>query len=109
MLQAKLNVVSGKRKGQVISLATGKFLIGREQDCQLRPKSNLFGGHHCVFTIDEFTVRLRDLGTTNGSQVNGEGIHGEVVLITGDRVSVGNLEFEVQILEIVADTVANSL
>ncbi|MCA9049359.1 MAG: FHA domain-containing protein [Planctomycetaceae bacterium] len=97
MLNVDLNVVSGKHKGQVITLNRPKFLIGREQDCQLRPNSELVSRHHCVFTVDDFSVRIRDLGSTNGTMVNGERIRKEVVLQQGDRVIVGNLEFEVVI------------
>lgn len=94
MLQAKLRVASGKQEGSEISLSGGKFLVGREEDCHLRPNSDLVSRHHCVFTVDEFTVRLRDLGSTNGTFVNGERIRGAVVLNNGDRVVIGKLELD---------------
>ena len=62
MVAAELKVVGGKHAGQVIPLNRRKFLIGREQDCQLRPNSDMVSRHHCVFSIDDFSVRLRDLG-----------------------------------------------
>ncbi|MGH7199921.1 MAG: FHA domain-containing protein, partial [Planctomycetaceae bacterium] len=92
-----LRVVGGKSDGKLIPLAKRKFLIGREQDCHLRPNSELVSRHHCVLYIDDFTVRLRDLGSTNGTLLNGERLYGEVMLNDGDRVSIGQLEFEVQI------------
>lgn len=98
MLKAELKVVGGKQSGNRISLPP-KFLIGREQDCQLRPNSDLVSRHHCVFTLDDYTLRLRDLGSTNGTLVNNELLEGQVVLKHGDTVRVGNLEFEVVILE----------
>ena len=94
MLQAKLRVASGKQEGSEIPLPPGKFLVGREEDCHLRPNSDLVSRHHCVFTVDEFTVRLRDLGSTNGTFVNGERIRGAVVLNQGDRVVIGKLELD---------------
>ena len=97
MLQAKLRVASGKQEGSEIPLPTGKFLVGREEDCHLRPNSDLVSRHHCVFTVDEFTVRLRDLGSTNGTFVNGERIRGAVVLNAGDRVVIGKLELDVAV------------
>lgn len=99
MLNVELKVVSGKHAGQVITLNRAKFLIGREQDCQLRPNSELVSRHHCVFTVDDFSVRVRDLGSTNGTTVNGERIRKEILLQQGDHVIVGNLEFEVVINE----------
>lgn len=97
MISVELCVVGGKHAGQSIPLTKKKFLIGREQDCQLRPNSELVSRHHCIFTVDDFSVRLRDLGSTNGTSVNGERIRKETVLEAGDRVIVGNLEFEIKI------------
>lgn len=99
MISVQLNVIGGKHAGQKITLDRKKFLIGREQDCQLRPNSELVSRHHCVFTVDDFSVRLRDLGSTNGTLVNGEKIRKEVVLNQGDHVVVGSLEFNVCIDE----------
>lgn len=97
MLQAELRVTSGKQSGHVIALVTNRFLIGREEDCHLRPNSDLVSRHHCVFKLDDYALRVRDLGSTNGTFVNGERLRGEVMLNTGDHVSVGKLEFEVAI------------
>lgn len=94
MVSAELKVVGGKHVGQVIPLNRRKFLIGREQDCQLRPNSEMVSRHHCVFSVDDYSVRLRDLGSTNGTLVNGERIRKDVVLVAGDKIVIGNLEFE---------------
>lgn len=98
MIAAELSVVGGKHAGQVIPLNRRKFLIGREQDCQLRPNSEMVSRHHCVFSLDDFSVRLRDLGSTNGTFVNGTRIQKETVLRNGDHVVIGNLEFRFAIL-----------
>lgn len=97
MISAELKVVGGKHVGQVISLNRPKFLIGREQDCQLRPNSDMVSRHHCVFSVDDYSVRLRDLGSTNGTLVNGERIRRDVVLVAGDKIIIGNLEFQLVI------------
>src|SRR5262245_50877812 len=99
MLHVELKVLEGRQQGKVIPLSVKQFLIGREQDCHLRPNSDLVSRHHCVFTVDDFTVRLRDLGSTNGTFVNGERIQGQVVLKPGDHVVVGKLSFEMVIHE----------
>lgn len=97
MLSVELHVIGGKHSGQVIKLNHKKFLIGREQDCHLRPNSELVSRHHCIFTVDDFSVRLRDLGSTNGTMVNGDRLRKEVVLQPNDLVLVGNLEFKILI------------
>ena len=93
-LTAALKVVGGKQDGQKLPLKKGKFLIGREEDCHLRPNSDLVSRHHCVFSVDDYSVRLRDLGSTNGTLVNGEPLRGATTLQAGDRVTVGKLELE---------------
>lgn len=99
MLQASLKVVGGKNDGKLIEFRTNKFLVGREQDCHLRPNSDLVSRHHCVFSVDDYAVRLRDLGSTNGTLVNGRRIRGEIVLTPGDVVKIGKLNLEVIIGE----------
>lgn len=103
MISVELKVVAGKHAGQTIPLDRKKFLIGREQDCQLRPNSELVSRHHCVFTVDDYSVRIRDLGSTNGTSVNGETIRKEVVLKQGDLVTVGSLEFQVTVNEVASE------
>ncbi len=93
-MQAELKVVGGKQDNQVVPLPQGKFLIGREQDCHLRPNSELVSRHHAVVTSDEFGIRVRDLGSTNGTFVNGERIEKQVELKAGDKLVVGSLNFE---------------
>jgi len=97
MLQVQLRVVGGKHGGKRIAMAGNKFLIGREQDCHLRPNSELVSRHHCVLSVDDFSVQLRDLGSTNGTFINGERLRGQVELKSGDQIVVGKLELEVQI------------
>lgn len=94
MQRAELKVLGGRQAGKTISIEK-QFLVGREQDCHLRPKSDLVSRHHCVFTLDDYTLRVRDLGSTNGTLVNNERLEGQQVLKSGDRVRIGNLEFEV--------------
>ena len=97
---ARLRVISGKHRGKNIPIVGSKFLIGREQDCQLRPNSEMISRHHCVISIDPFTVRLRDLASTNGTYVNEQRVNGQLTLKAGDVVRVGKLRFEVLISQV---------
>lgn len=99
MLHADLKVLSGRHQGKVISLTTKKFLVGRGDDCHMRPNNDLVSRHHCVFNLDDYSVRLRDLGSTNGTFVNDEQVRGQVELKTGDHVRIGKLDLEVTVKE----------
>jgi len=109
MLQAELKILGGKHQGKLIPLNTKKFLVGREQDCHLRPNSELVSRHHCVFSIDEYAIRLRDLGSTNGTIVNGSNLRGEVILKSGDRITIGKLDLEMVIRQAAAKPAATAV
>lgn len=96
-MDLKLVVVTGKKAGEEVPVAGPKFFIGRAEDCQLRPRSDLVSRHHCAITVEEGFVGVRDFGSKNGTFVNGEQVRGEQELKNGDRLKVGELELEVQL------------
>jgi pSer/pThr/pTyr-binding forkhead associated (FHA) protein len=96
-MNVKLLVVQGKPEGKEIPLRIPKFLIGRGPECHLRPNSELISRHHCLFTLEANCVKLRDLGSTNGTVVNGERLTDEIVLQNDDMIQVGPLGFQVMI------------
>jgi len=108
MIEAKLKILGKKHRGRLIPLAERRFLIGREQDCQLRPNSELVSRHHCAITMDGFTVRLLDMGSTNGTFVNDKKVRGQVTLRSGDQVRVGKLVFELVVNDLAPGEVAGT-
>src|SRR4051812_37054705 len=98
-MKAQLVVVQGKPEGKTIPLAIPRFKIGRGEGCQLRPNNDLVSREHAEFEVRDESVIVRDLGSRNGTQVNGRTLDkGEsYVLKNGDLVSVGNLTFAVSI------------
>lgn len=94
-MDVKLKVLVGKNVGQELAVPGPKFFVGRAEDCQLRPRSDLISRHHCVLLIEETFVAVRDFGSKNGTLVNNERITGERELKHGDRLVIGPLEFEV--------------
>ncbi len=95
---AELRVLSGSSAGTVLPIPGKQFLIGRERDCHLRPDNELISRHHCVLRLDEYTLRVRDLGSRNGTFVNGQRIKGEVILRDGDTLFVGDLALQVRVV-----------
>jgi len=101
-MDVKLVVVHGKHAGQEIPIPGPKFFIGRAEDCNLRPHSDLVSRHHCVIMVEEEFVAVRDFNSKNGTSVNGQKITGETELKSGDHLKVGQIEFEVLISATVA-------
>lgn len=91
-MDARLRILSGPHAGEIIEIRRGKLLIGREEDCQLRPDSEFVSRHHCVLLLDDYTLRIRDLGSKNGTFVNGRRIGtSETILLHDDMISVGEM------------------
>ena len=91
----KLKVLHGKNAGHEIRLKGSKFLIGRGEECQLRPKSDAISRQHCEFTIEGGQVSVKDLGSKNGTLVNGTRIEGATSLNDGDEIQIGKLAFTI--------------
>ncbi len=96
-MEVKLVVVNGKNAGQGIPVNGPKFLVGRADDCQLRPRSDVISRYHCVILVEEAFIAVRDFGSKNGTFVNDQQIMGEEELRNGDRLRVGQLEFDVEL------------
>ena len=91
----KLKVTEGSNTGKEIVINKDKFIIGRADDCNLRPHSDAISRRHCVIIKTEKAVGVRDLKSRNGTLVNGVAITGDKRLRNGDTLEVGPLKFEV--------------
>ena len=98
-MEVQLKVLVGSNVGQVLKVPGPKFFIGRAEDCHLRPGSDLVSRHHCVLMTEGESLVVRDFGSKNGTQLNEQRVTVESELKHGDRLKVGPLEFEVQILQ----------
>src|SRR5271163_1911916 len=99
-MKVQLVVVRGKPEGKVIPLVGATFKIGRGETCHLRPNSEQVSREHAEFTISGESIVVRDLGSRNGTLVNGKALTTEVCKLKDrDLVQVGPLTFAVAILD----------
>src|SRR5262249_33674882 len=98
-MKVQLVVVRGKPEGKVIPLVGPSFKIGRGETCHLRPNSEQVSREHAEVTIAADSVSVRDLGSRNGTLVNGKALTDECRLKDRDLVQVGPLTFAVSIAE----------
>jgi pSer/pThr/pTyr-binding forkhead associated (FHA) protein len=96
-MKVQLIVVQGKPEGKVIPLIGPVFKIGRGETCHLRPNSEQVSREHAEFAIADDGVSVRDLGSRNGTLVNGKAITETYSLKDRDLVQVGPLTFAVSI------------
>lgn len=68
--------------------------IGRENKNEIVIKDAFISGRHAQFVLHDNKVFLKDLGSTNGTLVNGESINdNEVCLENWDKILIGRVEF----------------
>ena len=96
-MQVKLKILKGSRKDKLLPVQGTELLIGRGNECDLQPRTELISRKHCLITITDSQVLVRDLGSKNGTFVNGERIEVEHGLQNGDHLGIGPMEFELQI------------
>lgn len=96
-MEVQLVVASGSKAGQSIPIPGNKFIIGRAEDCHLKPRSELISRYHCAIISEDGYVAIRDLGSKNGVFLNGERVPLESELNNGDKLTIGPLEFVVQL------------
>lgn len=84
-----------------IDMVTGDFTIGRDHDNKLQLDDGVVSGQHAVITLianeflpDTFEVKIRDVGSTNGTHVNGSSIK-EQALKHGDFIRIGTYEYKI--------------
>lgn len=94
-MDVKLVVVQGKARGQQLPFPDGEFLFGRGPECHIRPDSEWVSRQHCLLRIKGDDISLRDLGSANGTLVNGVRLVGTRKLQVGDQIQVGPLVFQV--------------
>jgi pSer/pThr/pTyr-binding forkhead associated (FHA) protein len=92
----KLIVVQGRPQGRALRFPPGQYYFGRGAECHIRPNSDWVSRQHCLLRVTRDGAWLRDLGSRNGTLVNGELLDRERRLEVGDQVQVGPLVFEVQ-------------
>ena len=109
-MEAHFTVLSGPFRGQTFPIPRGKFILGREHDCHLVLDTNSVSRHHCVLLMDDFTLRIRDLASKNGTFINRDLTRvGERILAHGDRVRLGDLVIRVELESSAASPSAASL
>src|SRR5438874_12337233 len=97
-MRVTLRVLAGPYNGQEFTCDQhDTFLIGRSENAHLYlPDDRFFSRHHCLLEIAPPRCFLRDLGSTNGTYVNGQKVS-EAFLHSGDRIQGGQTVLEVEV------------
>lgn len=78
----------GPRAGLTYVLPAGDSTVGRDAESDIFLGDVTVSRRHARFTVDERGLRVEDLGSTNGTYVNGKRVDA-FLLSAGDEVMVG--------------------
>jgi DNA-binding winged helix-turn-helix (wHTH) protein len=86
-------LVEGCQDPRRVGIYEGSTVIGRGSECDAQIRSSSISRSHARIVLKDGVARIEDLGSRNGTYVEGERIDGPVVLKTGDRVHFGAIAF----------------
>src|SRR5262245_11745405 len=95
-----------------IPITQTELLIGRGRDCDLRLLVADVSRHHCLIRVANNEATVEDLGSSNGTYLNGQRVRSQTALHSADMLQVGACRFVVDLGDLAArdlglDTVAD--
>jgi len=91
-MRARLIPLDG---GPAIELAKDLTLVGRNDDCDVRLDHKSVSKLHCILVKTDGLVLVRDLGSTNGTRVNGQQIR-RAALLPEDQLAIAAFRYKVR-------------
>lgn len=95
-MDVKLVQVKNGSAGRSFSISNNVTIIGRRKSCDFYIPLNSVSRKHCQLSINNGNLKIRDLGSRNGTIVNGQPVD-ESIINPGDNVEIGPLKFMLQI------------
>src|SRR5271166_4379252 len=84
--------------GDAIEIVKDMTVVGRKEDCDLRLDHKSVSKQHCVIVKTDGLLLLRDLGSTNGTRVNGQRVR-RAALLPNDQINIASLAYRVEFSE----------
>ena len=78
-----------------VEITFGGLIVGRERGCDIVLPSKNVSRNHARLSIRDKIPRVEDLGSSNGTKVNGVFIKGITELHTGDLITFGDMTLQV--------------
>jgi predicted component of type VI protein secretion system len=92
----QLLVVRGRSASEIIKLEEGVTIVGRHDECHLKIKSSQVSRQHCHLFEKKGLLLVKDLGSANGTFVNGKRVKEQQVLEPGDELTIGDVQLRVE-------------
>ena len=88
-MKVSLVIESDAGKGETILLRKARTILGKSAESDVRIPSKIVSRRHCSIEIGEDSVTLRDLGSKNGTYLNGKKIDDAAEVAAGDMIKIG--------------------
>lgn len=85
-------------EGRSVEVAEGEVSVGRSRECTVVLKDATVSRKHAILWFEGGRAKLRDMGSANGSFLNGRRVEGEAPVSDGDRLTVGETELVVRLV-----------
>jgi hypothetical protein len=89
----RVATAAGLRAGSAYDLSQGA-LLGRGETADIRLEDTFASSQHARLVPQGDVMVLEDLGSTNGTYLNGEPLRGPQPLHVGDTIRIGDSEFQ---------------
>jgi hypothetical protein len=101
-MKYQLTLLTNGQRARTLRLKVPVTVIGRAKGSDIRIASHEVSRLHCRLQFEGDRLIVRDLGSANGTQVNGQPVVGERTLRVGDRIQVGPVQFVLEAEQAVA-------
>src|SRR4051812_30682659 len=92
----ELIIASGPRAGARIPVTDVAITIGRHADNTLALEDPELSRHHARIEFQDAEPTITDLGSANGTRVNGQPLAGSRTLQLNDTINLGSTELRVE-------------
>lgn len=92
LARLRVEIATGLRAGAAYDVSHG-CVLGRGEEADIQFEDTFASSAHARLVPTGDAVVLEDLGSTNGTYLNGEALGGPQPLHDGDRIRIGDSEF----------------
>lgn len=82
--------------GTPVEIEKDLIVVGRREDCDVLLDHKSVSKQHCIIVKNEGLLLVRDLGSTNGTRVNGQRVR-RAALLPNDQLFIASVRFSVDV------------